>query len=171
MTSPWRHISQEKAQYEHSILFLVYLPYLMVSTSPKVKDNKRMVNVFLASVPFWISEGEQAGVVHNPWPILLLRASWAKVINGKKNDRCSWPGRCESLIMEGFFKHPLGDIAAFHKLPNRNFNQYRKVELLQVCVQVYLQTSLERSTWLTVFEKCHFKITELVKYQLAILNI
>lgn len=84
---------------------------LRVSTSPKVKDNKRMVNVFLASISFWISEGEQEGVIHNPWPILLLKASWAKVINGKKNDRCSWPGRCESLIMEGLFKHPLGDMA------------------------------------------------------------
>lgn len=65
-------------------LFFSLLIILMVSTSTKVKDNKRMVNFLLASVSFWICEIEQQGVIHNLWPILLLNASWAKVTNRKR---------------------------------------------------------------------------------------
>lgn len=80
MTSLWE---QKRGTIWTLGLILVTYHSLMVSSSSKVKD-KRMVNFFLASVPFWIYERGQEGVIHNPWPMILLKASWAKVTNGKK---------------------------------------------------------------------------------------
>lgn len=42
----------------------------------------------------------------------------------------AWPRKYDSLMMERLFKSPLGDVAAFHVLPNGKFNQYRKFKLL-----------------------------------------
>lgn len=72
--------------------------------------------------------------------------------------------KCDSLLMERLFKHPLGDMAAFHVLSNGSFNQYRKFKLLQVyvCICKYLWRR-----WIDFVyspRKMPFKITELVKY-------
>lgn len=142
MTSLWWHITGRGTVWTFHLIFSL-LTILMVSTSPKVKGNKRMVYFFLTSVPFWIGESKQEEVIHNPWPICLLKASWAKVTSGKKDDRWflgtkAWFTKWWKDSSSTFWETRL------HSMCYKNYTQYWKFELLWVYVQKHVCKHLWR---------------------------
>lgn len=161
-----RQVSQGERDKEWTFkIFFSLLIILMVSTSTKRKNNKRMLNFFLASATFWICESEQEGVIHNPWPIPLLNAGWAKVTNGNRVVMVPsqqgvicwrWKGS-PSILCETGLHFMCG------QMEFQLTQEIQGTAGIYTCKYIYKHLWRDRSTLWIVFEKCHFRIIELIK--------